>query len=29
MADAIRVSAPIGETDKTLTFETGKLARQS
>jgi polyribonucleotide nucleotidyltransferase len=29
MADAIRVSAPIGDTDKTLTFETGKLARQS
>ncbi len=26
MADAITVSAPIGGTDKTLTFETGKLA---
>ncbi|MEN9505829.1 MAG: polyribonucleotide nucleotidyltransferase, partial [Actinomycetota bacterium] len=29
MADAIRVSAPISGTDKTLTFETGKLAQQS
>jgi len=29
MADAIRVSGPIGGTDKTLTFETGKLALQS
>jgi polyribonucleotide nucleotidyltransferase len=29
MADAIRVSAPISGTDKTLSFETGKLARQS
>src|SRR6478736_8137980 len=29
MADAIRVSAPIGDTDKTLTFETGKFAQQS
>jgi polyribonucleotide nucleotidyltransferase len=27
MADAITVSAPIGGTDKTLTFETGKLAQ--
>ena len=26
MADAIRVSAPVSGTDKTLTFETGKLA---
>ncbi|HEX9258745.1 MAG TPA: polyribonucleotide nucleotidyltransferase [Acidimicrobiales bacterium] len=29
MAEAIRVSAPISGTDKTLTFETGKLAQQS
>ncbi len=29
MADAIRVSAPISGTDKSLTFETGKLALQS
>ncbi|MFA5775126.1 MAG: polyribonucleotide nucleotidyltransferase, partial [Ilumatobacteraceae bacterium] len=29
MADAISISAPIGGTDKTLTFETGKLALQS
>ena len=29
MADAIRVSAPVSDTDKTLTFETGKLALQS
>jgi polyribonucleotide nucleotidyltransferase len=29
MADAIRVSAPISGTDKTLSFETGKLAQQS
>jgi polyribonucleotide nucleotidyltransferase len=29
MADAIRVSGPISGTDKTLTFETGKLALQS
>ena len=29
MADAIRVSGPIVGTDKTLTFETGKLALQS
>ncbi|MCU1461064.1 MAG: polyribonucleotide nucleotidyltransferase [Acidimicrobiales bacterium] len=29
MAEAISVSAPITGTDKTLTFETGKLAQQS
>ena len=29
MADAIRVSAPVSGTDKTITFETGKLAQQS
>ena len=29
MADPIRVSAPISGTDRTLTFETGKLAPQS
>ena len=29
MADAIRVSGPISGTDKTLSFETGKLAQQS
>ena len=29
MADAIRVSGPIGGTDKSLSFETGKLAFQS
>jgi polyribonucleotide nucleotidyltransferase len=29
MAEAIRVSGPIGGTDKTLSFETGKLAPQS
>jgi len=29
MADAIRVSGPIGDTDKTLTLETGKFALQS
>ncbi len=29
MADAIRVSGPIGDTDKTLTLETGKFAPQS
>ena len=29
MADPIRVSAPVSGTDKTLTFETGKLAPQS
>jgi polyribonucleotide nucleotidyltransferase len=29
MAEAIRVSAPISGTDKTLSFETGKLAQQS
>ena len=29
MADAIRVSAPVSGTDKTLTFETGRLAQQS
>jgi len=29
MADAITVSAPISGTDKTLTFETGKLAMQA
>ncbi len=29
MADAIRVSAPISGTDKTLTLETGRLAQQS
>src|SRR6187397_3146405 len=29
MADAITVSAPISGTDKTLSFETGKLAQQS
>ncbi len=29
MADPIRVSGPISGTDKTLTFETGKLAPQS
>ncbi|MGA1363127.1 MAG: polyribonucleotide nucleotidyltransferase [Ilumatobacteraceae bacterium] len=29
MADAIRVSGPVSGTDKTLTFETGKLATQS
>src|SRR5262245_55289143 len=29
MADAITVSGPISGTDKTITFETGKLAQQS
>ncbi|HEY7626986.1 MAG TPA: polyribonucleotide nucleotidyltransferase [Ilumatobacteraceae bacterium] len=29
MADAIRVSGPISGTDKSLSFETGKLAQQS
>ncbi|MBM3828556.1 MAG: polyribonucleotide nucleotidyltransferase [Actinobacteria bacterium] len=29
MADAIRVSGPVGGTDKNLSFETGKLAFQS
>ena len=29
MAEAITVSSPISGTDKTLTFETGKLARQA
>ena len=29
MADAIRVSGPIGDTDKTLSLETGKFAPQS
>ena len=29
MADAITVSGPVSGTDKTLTFETGKLAQQS
>jgi len=29
MADAIRVSAPVSGSDKTITFETGKLATQS
>ena len=29
MAEAISVSAPISGTDKSLTFETGKLAQQS
>ena len=29
MAEAIRVSGPISGTDKTLSFETGKLAQQS
>jgi polyribonucleotide nucleotidyltransferase len=29
MAEAITVSAPIGDTDKTLSFETGKLAGQA
>ncbi len=29
MADAIRVSGPVGATDKTLSFETGKFAPQS
>ena len=29
MAEAIQVSAPISGTDKSLTFETGKLAQQS
>ncbi|MSX20954.1 MAG: polyribonucleotide nucleotidyltransferase, partial [Actinobacteria bacterium] len=29
MADAIRVSGPVGGTDKTLSYETGKLALQS
>ncbi len=29
MADPIRVSGPISGTDKTLSFETGKLAPQS
>ena len=29
MADAIRVSGPVGDTDKTLSFETGKFAPQS
>jgi polyribonucleotide nucleotidyltransferase len=29
MAEAIRVSAPVSGTDKTLSFETGKLAQQS
>jgi len=29
MADALRVSAPVSGSDKTITFETGKLATQS
>ncbi len=29
MADAIRVSGPVGDTDKTMSFETGKFAPQS
>jgi len=29
MADAISVSGPVSGTDKTLSFETGKLAPQS
>ena len=29
MAEAIRVSMPVSGTDKTLSFETGKLAQQS
>lgn len=29
MTDAIRVSGPVSGTDKTITFETGKLAQQS
>jgi len=29
MADAIRVSSPVSGSDKTITFETGKLATQS
>ena len=29
MADAIRVQGSISGTDKTLSFETGKLAQQS
>ena len=29
MADPIRVSGPVSGTDKTLAFETGKLAPQS
>jgi polyribonucleotide nucleotidyltransferase len=29
MADAIRVSAPVSGSDKTITFETGKFAQQS
>ena len=29
MADAIKVSGPVSGTDKTITFETGKLAQQS
>src|SRR5215204_6425283 len=29
MAEAIRVSGPVSGTDKTLSFETGKLAQQS
>jgi polyribonucleotide nucleotidyltransferase len=29
MADAIRVSGPVSGTDKTLSFETGKVAQQS
>ncbi len=29
MADAIRVSGPVSGTDKTISFETGKLAQQS
>src|SRR5207237_7649045 len=29
MAEAVSVSAPISGTDKTLSFETGKLAQQS
>lgn len=29
MADAISVSTPVSGTDKTLTFETGRLAPQS
>ena len=29
MADPIRVSGPVSGTDKTLSFETGKLAPQS
>ena len=29
MADAIRVSGPVGGTDKSLSFETGRFALQS